>query len=180
MSTTSRPAVVAVFHERGQADEAVKELVRLGFPEADIGVAARETFTEPVGSQWDVGAATGAAAGGATGTLLGIAVAAGLIPGVGSAVAGGLLGGIFASVAAGAAAGGVLGALVGLGVPEEEATFYRDEFRAGRVLVTVRAGDRASEAVAALRRHGAYDVTSRDQAAAPRRSTLDDVPFGLS
>ena len=180
MLVTTRPVVVAVFHDRGQADAAVKELVRLGFPEADIGVAAREPLTEPVGSQWDVGAAAGAAAGGATGTLLGIAVAAGLIPGVGPAVAGGLLGGILASAAAGAAAGGILGALVGLGVPEEEAIFYRDEFQAGRVLVTVRAGDRASEEVAALRRHGAYDVTSRDQANAPRRSALDDVPVGLS
>ena len=138
MSDLSRPVVVGVFHERSRADEAVNELLRLGFPDSAIGVAARTPLTEKVGNQWEVGAATGAVAGGATGTLLGIAVATGLMTGVGPVVAGGLLGGLLTSAAVGAATGGMLGALVGLGVPEEEAVFYKEEFEAGRVLVTVR------------------------------------------
>lgn len=184
MSTASRPVVVGLFHDRSRADEAVKELLRFGFPEAAIGVAARSPLTEKIGNQWDVGAATGAVAGGATGTLLGIAVATGLMTGVGPVIAGGLLGGLLTSAAVGAATGGVLGALVGLGVPEEEATFYKEEFDAGRVLVTVQAGDRASEAAEVLRRFGAYDITSREpakpvQPEAPRQATVNEVPVGI-
>src|SRR5438046_2658744 len=126
MSATIRPVTVGLFHDRGRAEEAVKELLRLGFTAGDIGIAARAPLTERSGSQWDVGAATGAVAGGATGTLLGIAVAAGLMSGVGPVLAGGMLAGVLTSAAVGTAAGGLLGALVGIGVPEEEAIFYRD------------------------------------------------------
>jgi hypothetical protein len=76
----------------------------------------------------------------------------------------------------------VLGALIGLGIPEEEAVFYRDEFEAGRVLVTVRAGDRASESAAVLRRHGAYDVTGRAAPVtppAPRHPDATGTPVGV-
>jgi hypothetical protein len=44
---------------------------------------------------------------------------------------------------------------VGLGIPEEEASQYESELRAGRFLVTVHANGRYEEAVAILRRHGA-------------------------
>jgi len=184
MATTSRPVVVGLFHDRGRADEAVQELLRLGFPESAIGVATRTALTEKIGNQWDVGAATGAVAGGATGTLLGVAVASGLMTGVGPVIAGGLLGGLLTSAAVGVATGGVLGALVGLGVPEEEATFYKEEFDAGRILVTVQAGDRASEAAEVLRRYGAYDITSREHPKtvspeAPRQTNVNDVSVGI-
>src|SRR5439155_26761250 len=79
MATTSPPVVVGLFHERGRADDAVKELLRLGFPETAVGVAARTPLTEKVGNQWEVGATTGAVAGAAAGPLLGLAVAAGLM-----------------------------------------------------------------------------------------------------
>jgi hypothetical protein len=184
MSITSKDIVVGLFHERGRADDAVKELLRLGISDSAIGVAARTPLTEKIGNQWELGAATGAVAGGATGTLLGIAVASGLMTGIGPVIAGGLLGGLLTSAAVGAATGGVLGALVGLGVPEEEATFYKEEFDAGRVLVTVRAGDRASDASEVLRRFGAYDITSRDPGKpatpeAPRQTNVNDVPVGI-
>jgi hypothetical protein len=184
MANISRPVVVGLFHDRSRADDAVKELIRHGFPETAIGVAARTPLTEKFGNQWDVGAATGAIGGGATGTLLGIAVASGLMTGVGPVVAGGILGGLLTSAAVGAATGGVLGALVGLGVPEEEAIFCKDEFNAGRLLMTVKAGDRASEAAEILRRFGAYDTTSRDQTKsaqpeAPRHATVNDIPVGI-
>lgn len=184
MATNSRPVVVGLFHDRNRADDAVKELLRIGLPESAIGVAARTPLTEKIGNQWEIGAATGAVAGGATGTLLGVAVASGLMTGVGPVIAGGLLGGLLTSAAVGAATGGVLGALVGLGVPEEEATFYKEEFDAGRVLVTVQAGERASEAAEVLRRFDAYDITSRDPAKsvkpeAPRQTNVNEVPVGI-
>jgi hypothetical protein len=63
-----------------------------------------------------------------------------------------------AGALAGAAAGGLLGALAGLGIPEEEARYYEGEFKSGRTLVTVKAGDRYDEAWRILERFGAYDV----------------------
>lgn len=51
------------------------------------------------------------------------------------------------------------------GVPEEDAHFYAREYDAGRTLVTVRAGglpeSSIQNAITILKRHGAYDATSR-------------------
>jgi hypothetical protein len=70
--------------------------------------------------------------------------------------------GVLASVlgfgAAGVATGGILGAMVGLGISEEEARVYEEEFSAGRAIVTVHAGQRVPEARRILGRHGAHDV----------------------
>jgi uncharacterized protein (TIGR02271 family) len=76
-------------------------------------------------------------------------------------VAGGILATVLGGAAVGAAAGGILGALIGLGVPEEEAHFYESEFNEGRIIVTVKAGNRFNEARDVLYRHGAYDVENR-------------------
>jgi hypothetical protein len=165
MQPFTRTTVVGMFHDRPSAEQAIEELRRLGFGDECLGVAVRdgpEIVTDADGTEWEIGATAGAIAGGATGTLLGIAVAAGLIPGIGPVIAGGLLGGLLASAATGAVAGGVLGALIGLGVPEEEAAYYSNEFESGRVLVTVQADDRADVARSVLRRFGAYDIEDRD------------------
>jgi uncharacterized protein (TIGR02271 family) len=81
-------------------------------------------------------------------------------------IAGGLLAGIVGGAAVGAAAGGLMGALVGsMGVPEEEARYYDQEFRSGRTIVTVKADGRYDEAQRILRQYDAYDVTSQPGAA---------------
>jgi hypothetical protein len=59
---------------------------------------------------------------------------------------------VLGGAAAGATAGGVLGALLGLGIPEEQARQYEQEFLAGRTVVVVQAAGRAAEALAILRR----------------------------
>jgi hypothetical protein len=56
---------------------------------------------------------------------------------------------------------GLAGALAGLGIPKEEAEFYEGELRTGRTIVTVTAPGHQQEAMAILRRHGAYDISSR-------------------
>jgi hypothetical protein len=83
------------------------------------------------------------------------------MPAIGPVIAGGLLASVLASAAGGAATAGLLGALVGLGFSEEEATYYQNEVKAGRCLVTVRAPERASEVSSVLARHGAYDIHNR-------------------
>ena len=95
------------------------------------------------------------------GALAGLGVLAGVIPVVGPAIAAGTLGVVLSNAAAGAGIAGLVGALVGAGVPEHEAKYYHDELAAGRTIVTVHAADRASEAVAILRRNDAYDMSSR-------------------
>jgi uncharacterized protein (TIGR02271 family) len=162
---TQRSTVVGVFEDQRQARQAVEELRRAGFRDDQIGVAARdrearrdvEGKTETYAEE---GAVTGVVAGAAAGGLWGIAIAAGLLPAIGPVIAGGTLAAILASAATGAAVAGIVGALIGLGIPEEEARYYETEFKAGRIIVTVKADGRSSEALAILRRFGAYDVTT--------------------
>jgi hypothetical protein len=94
------------------------------------------------------------------------ASAALLIPGVGPVVSGGLLATALAGAATGAAtgavAGGVTGALVGLGIPEDEAKYYDEQFREGRTLMTVKADDRYDDAGDIIRRRRGYDYETRE------------------
>ncbi|HEY3081924.1 MAG TPA: hypothetical protein VGM69_18695 [Chloroflexota bacterium] len=161
MDSTGRTTVVGVFEDRSQADRAVEELRRLGFRDDQIGYAVRGTegaadTVETGKTAAGEGLATGAVIGGLVG-----AAAALLIPGIGPVVAGGVLASVLGGAAVGAAAGGILGALVGMGIPEQEASYYESEFQAGRVLVTVGCDGRCAEAREVLRRFGAYDVETR-------------------
>ena len=69
---------------------------------------------------------------------------------------------VLASAVSGAVIAGIAGALIGLGIPEEEATYYEGEFKSGRTLVTVQAPGRYEEVRDILRRYGAYDHANRE------------------
>ncbi|MGE0756491.1 MAG: hypothetical protein AB7F89_25305 [Pirellulaceae bacterium] len=162
----ARP-VMGVFSSRNKVEAALEALRNAGFANSQIGVIARNQgdWAPPesvTASGQDTGAAAGAASGAVAGAGLGglwaLGIAAGLLPAIGPVVAGGLLGSVLASAAAGAAAGTLAGALIGLGLSEEEATFYEGEITAGRMVVSVQAGNRTAEAEGILRQHGAYDV----------------------
>jgi len=171
MATNQRGTVVGVFRDRGQADQAVQELRQAGFRSNQIGVVGRdkkgrakvndETYAEE-------GAVAGALAGAGVGGLIGLGVLSGVIPVIGPAIAAGTLGTILLNAAGGAAVASLAGALIGLGIPEDEAEYYEKELKAGRFLVTVKAGRRTDEARAILRRAGGYD---RDSAATARGTT---------
>lgn len=169
MQRDPSPSQIAIglFDSRAAAEAAIADLEGAGFSSRDLGLAARNDngewseFEVPqsedeqqVGSTALAGAATGAGVGG----LWALGIAAGILPALGPVIAGGVLSSILASAVTGAAAGGVLGAMIGLGLSEEEARFYEKEFSDGRVIVTVRAGDRFKEAAQVLITHGAYDV----------------------
>lgn len=167
MRTLDRRVAIGTFELRDKADSAVQALERAGFTSNDIGLIAKRT------PQWDdlefpesdpsataaesaaSGAVAGAAAGAGVGGLWALGIAAGLLPAIGPVIAGGILGSLLASAAAGAAVGGVGGALIGLGLSEEDMNFYSSELNAGRIVVTVRAGDRYPEAIQILKEHGA-------------------------
>jgi uncharacterized protein (TIGR02271 family) len=176
MAIAQRSTVVGVFEDKTQADRAVTELRKAGFRDDQIGVAARhdhgmtseemDTAEHEQGTHAGSGAAVGALAGAGLGGLVGLGIVAGFIPVLGPVIAGGTLAAILANAAGGLVLGGLAGALVGAGIPEEEAKYYHSEFEAGRTIVTVHAGDRADEATAILRRHGAYDMQTRGATAA--------------
>ncbi len=168
---------VGVLDDPCRADRAVEELHAAGFSMTQVGMAVRpadegERVRQLSGSlaeekeegKLDI------AAGGIAGGLLGAAVTL-LVPGVGPVLAGGLLAGVGIGAAVGTAAGGILGGLIGLGVPEDQARRFEQEVHRGRILVTVRAAGRETEARAILRRHGAIDVSE------PEANPPTDLPI---
>jgi membrane-associated protease RseP (regulator of RpoE activity) len=157
-------AVVGVFRDRADAERAVEELHRAGYDESQIGFAAPDDQDNPPGttdhgvdSKTGEKAGAGVVGGGVLGGILG-AAATGLIPGIGPVIAVGALTGILG----GAAAGGIAGALAGMGVADEDAEIYQEEFKAGRTIVTVQPdGEARPDEREILERHGAYDASSR-------------------
>jgi hypothetical protein len=154
-------SVMATFRDRGQAQQAVRELRGAGFPEDQIGLitkdlsqAAKDSRSAAAGSEWKERAVTGGVTGAGIGGLWALGIAAGVLPAVGPVLAGGLLTSVVASAAGGALVGGLVGTLVGLGIPEDDAQHYEKEFRSGRTLVVVQPGNRRDEAAAVLQRSG--------------------------
>jgi hypothetical protein len=156
---------IGVFPNRERARDAIVALKMAGFRGDELGIISRgidqrhgnEVPSDPTHSRWEEGTGIGAAAGATTGLGLGLAVAAGLMPPIGPMIAGGTLMALIASAGAGATVGSVLGGLIGLGVPEDDAAYYDEEFRTGRTLVTCQSGDRYDEAMAVMRRYGAIE-----------------------
>lgn len=164
--TTTRRHYVGVFDDRNDADLAARDLRERGFRDDQIGYAWRDDAgkTHREGNKSGELAASGAGTGVVLGGLVG-AGAALLIPGIGPVVAGGLLASALAGAATGAVtgavAGGITGALLGLGIPEEEARYYDEQFRDGRTLMTVDADDRYADASDIVRRRRGYDYETR-------------------
>ncbi|MBN9118318.1 MAG: YsnF/AvaK domain-containing protein [Planctomycetes bacterium] len=176
-------AVVGVFETKARAEQAIEDLKAAGFDDDKIGMvyrgedgntvktgAAEETYAEE-------GAVAGAVAGAAGGALVGAGIIAGVIPVVGPVLALGTLGTVLVNAAGGAAIAGVTGALIGWGIPEEDASFYENEVKSGRYLVTVEANGRAIEAREALHRRGGFDRAGWTAVRADRANTLAEGGF---
>jgi hypothetical protein len=164
MQEVRRVYYVAVFEDRGDAELAARDLRERGFKDDQIGYAWRDESGKTQGTKAGKLAAEGAGAGVVLGGIIGAAAGL-LIPGVGPIVAGGILATALAGAVTGAVAGGVAGALVGLGIPEDEARYYEDEFGKGRTLLTVKAGDRYDEVSDIARRRRGYDYATRSDRA---------------
>ena len=165
MKRVNSNTVVGVFFTRPEAEQAIRDLRLMGFPDDWIGMVARDsagrTVTERGGETLaEEGAAAGAVIGAGAGALVGLGVLSGTIPVIGPVLAIGTLGTILLNAAGGAAIAGVVGALVGLGIPEDEAKYYETEVHGGRFLVTVEAENRQSEAWSILHRAGGYNRTT--------------------
>ena len=158
-ANTTRRILVALFLDRTDAEDAVRDLKESGFIDGQLGLAMQdrkdsgEVVTD-TGAPVAVGAAAGAVSGGIAGGLIGL-LGSLLIPGLGPVIVGGILASTLVGLGIGAATGGVVGALTGIGVPETDAKHFESGLRAGGMLVTVDAGDRIPEAVDILQRNGA-------------------------
>ena len=138
--------VSKVFRTRDEADLAYNDLVKQGYTQDEINVMmsdrTRDTHfskdlhhDSALGDKVADNAGTGSLIGGGIGAVVGAIAAIGsnvLLPGLGLIIAGPLAAGLVGA-GAGAATGGLIGALTGMGVPEEEATRYRDDIKEGGI-----------------------------------------------
>ncbi len=173
MNASNHSTVIGVFHDVPQAQETIRALKAAGFREDQIGVVSHDKEAgkgtkDAKGSHVTEGALAGVAAGAGVGALWALGIAANILPGIGPIVSGGILGSLLASAAGGAAIAGIAGALVGLGIPEEEAKYYEEEFKSGRTIVSVKADGRFDEAWSILHSHGAYNKQTPAVATATR------------
>lgn len=165
MGTKQERVLVGVFHTAGDARRAIEDLRNAGFSDKKIGLLTHDkegdpevkSFRDLEGNKAGTGAAIGAAAGAGGGALWALGIAAGILPAIGPVIAGGILAAIAASAATGAAAGVVVGTLVGLGVSDEEAAYYDEEFKKGRTIVVVQTDDRADLAYTLLNARNSHN-----------------------
>ena len=162
MDGNPKAVVVGIFEDRYAAEKAVDELEQAGFSHGDVGFAIRGKdaveggmITDAVGAKDGSGLLAGAATGAVAGGLLG-ALASIIVPPLGPILIGGMLATAAGFAGAGAAVGGLLGAMTGLGLSEDEARYYEQQFNEGKAIVTVRAGEQADQVVQVIRRHGGF------------------------
>jgi uncharacterized membrane protein len=174
MALGQHKRAVGVFSSRHDAENAMNELNRSGFPMNNVSIIARDAgrgddiagvdVSGRVGNKADEGATAGALTGGTLGGLTGLLVGLGslAIPGVGPVILAGEIATTLATTLAGgaigAAAGGLLGGLIGLGIPEERARRYNDRVSRGDYLVLVNGSDaELARAEAILNHRGIED-----------------------
>jgi hypothetical protein len=122
---------VGMFGDLWQAQAVVRDLYAAGFDEDRVGLVVRQVQADAVHCLNTHPEAFQRADG--------AMVAGGLLP---VSLVGGMGGAIF---------NGLISALMSLGIWEDEARDYKNEFLAGRTIVAVRAAERYDEAVAILR-----------------------------
>jgi hypothetical protein len=161
MAAKRNDIVVGVFEHRTQAERAVIELWKAGFPHDRIDMVTREGpvsatpnlhLQNEAGNSAIVGAVGGAGAGAVAGAIISL-----LLPGIGTVIGGGLLIGIIGGAALGAAGGTFLGPFLALEMTEDDAHYYAHTLDAGRIVVIVKTADRFDEAQGILRRAGATE-----------------------
>jgi hypothetical protein len=157
--------VTGIFQTRSQAEIGVQELLESGYSRDDVSLLMSDTtrgreFAVTESTKAPEGAAVGATVGGVIGAIAAGLAAVGTIaiPGLGLAAVGPIVAAL-AGLGAGAAAGGLSGALIGLGIPEHEAKFYKQEIERGGILVGVYAhDDRVKETKEILEAAGAERI----------------------
>jgi hypothetical protein len=164
-----KTAVFGIYQTSAQAERAVDDLVRAGFPSADVSVLLQDyrgtrDFAHQKDTKAPEGTTTGVTAGGIVGGTLGVLAGIGAIaiPGLGPFIAAGPIMAGLAGLGAGGVVGGLIGALVGMGIPEYEAKRYEGRLKNGGVLLSVHCdtSEEIDRAKQILKATGAEDVSS--------------------
>jgi hypothetical protein len=157
---TKEHIVAGVFDDVRQAERAIADLYKAGFPIDKVDMVTRsqgETEGTPnfaLQKNAAEGTATGAVVGAGVGALAGAAALL-AVPGIGAVLGVGLLSGLVGGAALGAAGGSLVGTFVALEMSEEDARYYaRAIHEEGRTVVLVQTPDRPNDAQAVLVRHG--------------------------
>ena len=161
---TKDDVVAGVFDDVRQAEEAIADLYKAGFPIDRIDLVTRsqgETEGTPdfaLQKNAADGTVAGAATGAAVGALTAAAIATLAVPGFGVVLGTGLLASMIGGAALlGAAGGSLVGTFLALEMSEDDAGYYaRAVEKEGRTVVLVQTPDRRDEARALLARHGAH------------------------
>jgi uncharacterized membrane protein len=134
--------VVGVYDTEQEAIIAIEKLVRDGYNKQDICVIGQDLknvnhIADETGTVAEEGAAKGAITGGTLGGLTGLLVGIGAlaIPGAGPIIAAGPIASSLIGTITGAGLGGLTGALIGLGIPDDEAEYYGNSVKEGKILV---------------------------------------------
>ncbi|MEH7273125.1 general stress protein [Neobacillus vireti] len=137
--------VVGVYETEQEAILAIEDLVKQGYNKQDICVVGQDLknvnhIADQTGTVAEESAATGALAGGTLGGLTGLLVGVGAlaIPGAGPIIAAGPIASSLIGAIAGAGLGGLTGALIGIGIPDDEAEYYGNSVKEGKILVLVK------------------------------------------
>lgn len=174
MTPIKHSIAVGVFKNRLQAFKAIEDLRKAGFNDDLIGFIRKEGNTGPLQATVEethmASVTTGAVGGGVLGGILGAAVAL-LIPGIGPMIAGGILGAALGGAALGVATGSLLGIFTGIGLSDEEARYYQSELAAGNTIVTIKAGQRYTEAQNILQRNGSKKAATTSTLENPETTT---------
>ena len=156
MNRDKNQIIIGVFENMWDARSSIEALRDAGFPATRVGVLGHDKDGDPdvkslrdlAGNEMGKGIAAGAAIGVGGGALWALGIAAGILPAIGPVIAGGLLAAVLASAGAGAIAGSIVGSLVGMGISDEEAAYYDEEFRAGNTIVVAQPEDEEERAAA--------------------------------
>lgn len=137
--------VVGVYDTEQDAIAAIENLIKQGYYKEDISVIGKNVdhVTDETGTAAEESAVTGVLTGGTLGGVTGLLIGAGAlaIPGIGPIVAAGPIAASLMGILTGASIGGLTGALVGLGIPDEEAEYYGNSVKEGKILVLIEKSD---------------------------------------
>jgi len=140
--------IVGVYDTEQEAVAAIEDLIQKGYDKSEISVIGKNHkdithVTDETGTAVEdtaaTGALTGGAVGGAAGLLAGIGALA--IPGIGPIIAAGPIAATLMGALTGAGVGGLTGALIGMGIPDDEAKYYDESVKEGKILVLVNKHD---------------------------------------
>jgi hypothetical protein len=173
-----RSTAIGVFTDNLQAQRCIEELRKAGFTDQQVGYITRNggTMEMPAGETHNtvaIRAAAGIVGGGVVGSML-IFTVTSLLPTAEASLTGAMTAVTVVAAVLSAVIGGFVGTLIDVGVPAAEASYYQQELKKGRTIVTVKAGARYRDALVVLRQSEAYDASCRK--IIPEYTMTDAIP----